>query len=66
MKEFLITTFAIIILLGLSLGLTLIGSRISCQNKYADFPNRFGIWTGCQIKPDDKWIPAESYYFKEE
>ena len=39
---------------------------IECRNKYGSFENKYGVFAGCQIKITDKWIPAESYYFKEE
>jgi hypothetical protein len=66
MKEFFTIILIFIVSIGLIGGLGFILEKISCQNKYEEFPNRYGIWQGCQIKPDDKWIPAESYYFKEE
>ena len=68
MKDFCVAEIVLIViaLIGLTVGLGFIFEKISCQNKYEEFPNRYNILSGCQIKPDDKWIPAESYYFKEE
>ncbi len=41
-------------------------NSIECRNKYASFENKYSYWEKCQIKINDKWIPADSYYFKEE
>ena len=41
-------------------------SQLECERKYADFSHRWGFWEGCRIQQNNKWIPADSYYFKEE
>lgn len=35
----------------------------SCSNKWGDsgFEHRYGVLSGCQIKPNQRWIPAEAY-----
>jgi len=37
----------------------------TCSVKYQAFENRYDFWAGCQIRINDKWIPADSYYIKE-
>jgi len=41
-------------------------NKSACYRKYEDFEKRYDLYTGCQIRVNDKWIPAESYYVKEE
>lgn len=47
-------------------GFGLAASSYECKSKYGDFENRFKIVGGCQVKMDGKWIPSDSYYFKED
>lgn len=37
-------------------------SSKSCQDSWRDFEYRYGIWEGCQIKVDGKWINTTNYY----
>lgn len=41
-------------------------NSMECKNKYASFENKYSLWERCQIKVNDKWIPSDSYYFKQE
>ena len=62
-------TFAILIIGGLFVGLfglSLVADLITCNSKYASFEHKYGVWTECQIKVGDKWVPADSYYVKED
>lgn len=36
-----------------------------CSSKWSSFDTRYGMIKGCQIELDGKWIPADSYYYKE-
>lgn len=59
----------IIVYIVVSIGIVIVASvlgSISCNATYGDFEAKYGLIAGCRIKPDDKWIPADSYYFKEE
>lgn len=66
MKDLTPLVFMLVILAIFCLGPLYALDIITCHSKYADFETKYGFLSGCQIKPDDKWIPAESYYFKEE
>lgn len=39
---------------------------VSCRTKWSSFENQYGLFQDCQIEVGGKWIPAESYYFKQE
>ena len=41
-------------------------SLMECNSKWSSFDNRWGFMSDCQIKINDKWIPADSYYLKED
>ena len=47
-------------------GIIYVVEGISCSQKWQSFPSKYELFSGCQIQVDGKWIPAESYYFKEE
>lgn len=73
MKDFLETfgsAVLVVILYGLVFGVLMLivnwTNSIQCRNKYASFQNRYSFWQKCQIKVKGKWIPADSYYFKED
>jgi hypothetical protein len=59
--------FFIVMFLG---GIVAVGamfySHAQCQSKWSSFPNQWALIKGCQIEVGGKWIPAESYYFKQE
>ena len=56
--------FVLVLVLAGVLNYSLEAGR--CARKWGGFENKYGYWEGCQIKLDGKWIPSESYYFKEE
>ena len=58
-----ITTIASLLICGL-IGV-FVRSWI-CSSKWDSFNTRWGLVKGCQIEVGGKWIPSESYYFKEE
>lgn len=58
-------TAYVIIMLVVALGFLLF-DYYTCKGKWTSFHNNYKIFGGCQIKVDNKWIPAGSYYFKEE
>lgn len=41
-------------------------SRWECATKWDSFETRWGVVKGCQLQVGGKWIPSESYYFKQE
>ncbi len=41
-------------------------SNVECKSKWGDFENRYNFIAGCQVKLNNKWIPAGQYYYKEE
>lgn len=55
-----------VILLIVFYAVAILFMYFSCGNKWAEFPNRYKLIGGCQIQVKDKWIPADSYYFKED
>lgn len=57
--------FLIIFIVILFFGVQWINS-VQCSGKWQSFESKYSYVDGCQIKVIDKWIPAESYYFKEE
>lgn len=46
--------------------ITYITELIQCGEKWQSFPSKYSPISGCQIMVGDKWIPSESYYFKQE
>ena len=69
-KDEIIIGCAGVILVALLFGAVFIisywSSSVTCKQRYASFENKYSFWEGCMIKVKDKWIPNESYYFKEE
>ena len=66
----LITGILLIVLIigGCTAGLVKL-DEVGCYAQTADmgYDARWGVWTGCQIEVESgKWIPLDSYYFKEE
>ena len=68
-KDDIITGLVVLaIVVGLVFGLAAL-SRYECAQKteYMGFDSRFSLFAGCQINVEEgKWIPLDSYYFKEE
>ena len=69
-KEFFLPIFIGVVGIALFIYLLTIGlivplQRKTCSQKYLAFENRYDFWKECQIKVNDKWIPADSYYIKE-
>lgn len=59
--------FLIVILLGIFAAVGgAVYSNAQCHSKWSSFPSQWGLIKGCQIEVGDKWIPADSYYFKQE
>lgn len=40
--------------------------RKTCLERYKDLNPKYSFWSECQIRQNDKWIPADSYYIKED
>jgi hypothetical protein len=57
--------FLVLFLVIFGMGMLFISSQ-ECKNKFSSFENRWGFFSECQIMVDGKWIPAESYYVKED
>ena len=57
---------ALIVLFIGALAIGFIGEKFTCKNKWSAFENKFGVFSNCQIKVNGNWIPAESYYIKED
>lgn len=58
-----------VLFIGLFLGGVYVLENISCNAKTQDmgFDHRFSALGGCQIEIEEgRWIPLDSYYFKEE
>lgn len=66
MKDLFSLTIGVVSIIVLVIVIQVIWERAVCNEKWASFPHKYGIASGCQIELDGKWIPAESYYFKEE
>jgi len=70
--EFLPSAIATLLIGGLIFGFfkfSFFLNEKSCyeRTKYMGFDVNYDIWAGCQIEVEKgKWIPLESYYFKEE
>ena len=60
------TTLILLLVGGIVLILSMALGAAECSSKYESFNNKYGLLSGCQIELDGKWIPADSYYFKEE
>lgn len=64
--EVLIFILAAILVIGAIFGLVCISESVSCSQKYSSFENKWGVFSNCQIKLNDKWIPADAYYIKQD
>ena len=70
MKVFIVWSTIIFLALAVLVGLivvpTLYVQKNTCFKKFSSFETKWDYYSECQIKIQDKWIPADSYYFKEE
>lgn len=65
MKDY-IEMLVVLFLIGfVSLG-GIVFSSWACSARWTSFETRWGLFKGCQIEVGGKWIPSDSYYFKEE
>lgn len=66
MKETLIIVLGILfVVIGMiAIGIAL--DAMSCSARFASFEHKYGIFSGCLIKVNEKWIPDEAYYVKED
>lgn len=59
------TVFFVLLIGGtITVGLWL--NVTKCNAQFADFEHRWGVWEGCMLKTDGKWIPDERYRVLEE
>lgn len=68
-EDFLILVFIMLSLFFFVIAVLLINfwiNSIKCSRRWESFENQYEALSGCQIKVDGKWIPSDSYYFKEE
>lgn len=66
MKEFIIINVLTVLILIVMIVMVFGVDKMTCLEKYQAFNVKWNFSSGCQIEVKDKWIPAESYYFKEE
>lgn len=68
-EDFIVVTFSVLFFSAIGFFLywtAAIAPREICSQTYSSFENKWGFYSGCQIKHDGKWIPASSYYIKED
>lgn len=47
-------------------GLANWGLQTTCNQRYASFEHDYGFFKGCVIKINDRWVPDDSFYVKED
>ena len=62
----LVFIFGIILFILAILGISYALDKKVCNDRFATFEHKYGLFSGCLIKINDKWIPDESYYLKED
>lgn len=54
------------VFMGVLFGLDNWGNIITCNQRFVSFEHKYGFWSGCLIKVNNKWVPDESFYIKED
>jgi len=66
MKNLFITLGIMFTLIAIIFLIAYVRGAFSCSRIWSSFQNRYGPFSGCQIYVGNKWIPASSYYFKQQ
>ncbi len=69
-KEDLMVCIGLVVFTGVfilgTLGIKCLIEAKRCEDRFASFEHKYGIFSGCLIKVNDQWVPDESYYIKED